>query len=70
MKVYGKVFVLPKGNGDHRLIADAVEGNAFMDANAFNLPFQLSPLLHGDCYGAKLDLSSAYMHFKISENFK
>ena len=70
VKVFGEVFILEKSSGDPRLIANCQTGNEFTDCNAFQLPNQLSPLVHGDCWGAKLDLSAAFMHFKITKRFR
>lgn len=65
-KLISGVFCIPKSDGTPRLIFDGRAMNEYLGNKKFVLPEPQAPLRQKFTRVAKLDLSNAFMHFKVN----
>ena len=69
-KLISGVFCIPKSDGSARLIYDGRALNEYLGNKRFQLPEAQAPLRNKFHYCAKLDLSNAFMHFKVNKKLQ
>ena len=69
-KLISGVFCIPKSDGTPRLIFDGRAMNEYLGNKKFVLPEPQAPLRQKFNRVAKLDLSNAFMHFKVDKKLQ